>query len=223
MTESYIQQGTGSPVCLGTKQGAVNQQFLGVIRMFWLVFKVGKFNSKNIFLKTRKFAARLAQEILKLKKTCPCLRYWNIKLATPKIHKLGNLSIWFFFHSVFQGYRNENVPSLNGPSKTKSLGKPHRICGLLPASCQDNLNTLLPNHRSGRAGLGYRVIIKVALRHCRLIDSNFVFNNWHIITLLRKKRKDLSFKAKDVKAFLSNGNSTKEVLMIPAGMYYIIT
>ena len=157
-----------------------------------------------------------------MKKTCPCLRYWNIKLATPKIHKSGNLSIWYFFHSVFQGYRNENVPSLNGPSKTKSLGKPHRICGLLPASCQDNLNTLLPNHRSGRAGLGYRVI-KVALRHCRLVDSNFVFNNWHIITLLRKKRKDLSFKAKDVKAFLSNGNSTKEVLMIPAGMYYMIT
>ena len=35
------------------------------------------------------------------------------------------------------------------------------------------------------------------------------------------KSKGGSFKANDVKAFLSNGNSTKEVLMIPAGMYMI--
>ena len=35
------------------------------------------------------------------------------------------------------------------------------------------------------------------------------------------KSKDGSFKPNDVKAFLSNGNSTKEVLMIPAGLYYM--
>ena len=47
---------------------------------------------------------------------------------------------------------------------------------------------------------------------------------FHTIALYvcrKTKSKDGDFNEKDVKDFLSNGNISKEVLMIPAGMYMI--
>ena len=49
---------------------------------------------------------------------------------------------------------------------------------------------------------------------------------FHTIALYvcrKTKSKDGDFNEKDVKDFLSDGNNPKEVLMIPAGMYYMIT
>ena len=49
----------------------------------------------------------------------------------------------FFFIPVVQEYLNEIAPTLHGPNKLKTLGKPLRIADLQPpASGQDNPATL---------------------------------------------------------------------------------
>ena len=49
----------------------------------------------------------------------------------------------FFFIPVVQEYLIEIAPTLNGPNKLKTLGKPLRIADLQPpASGQDNPATL---------------------------------------------------------------------------------
>ena len=52
----------------------------------------------------------------------------------------------FFFIPVVQEYLNEITPTLNGPNKLKSSGKPQRIADLQPpASGQDKLYVLYHN------------------------------------------------------------------------------
>ena len=81
-----------------------------------------------------------------------------LKLATPKTKKSENVSIlanpdiWPFFRirflnliiiHVVQEYLNEIAPTLNGPNKLKTSGKPQRIADLQPpASGQDKPDTL---------------------------------------------------------------------------------
>ena len=49
----------------------------------------------------------------------------------------------FFFIPVVQEYLNEIAPTVHGPNKLKTLGKPLRIADLQPpASGQDNPATL---------------------------------------------------------------------------------
>ena len=49
----------------------------------------------------------------------------------------------FFFIPVVQEYLNEIAPTLNGPNKLKTSGKPQRIADLQPpASGQDKPDTL---------------------------------------------------------------------------------
>ena len=49
----------------------------------------------------------------------------------------------FFFIPVVQEYLNEISPTLNGPNKLKTSGKPQRIANLQPpASGQDKPDTL---------------------------------------------------------------------------------
>ena len=79
-------------------------------------------------------------------------------MATPKTKKSENMSIWtnpeiwlflwirflnFFFIPVVQEYLNEIAPTIYGPNKLKTSGKPLRIADKqTPASGQDNPATL---------------------------------------------------------------------------------
>ena len=79
-------------------------------------------------------------------------------MATPKTKKSENMSIWanpeiwpflgdniseLFFIPVVQEYLNEIAPTIYGPNKPKTSGKPLRIADLQPpASGQDKPDTL---------------------------------------------------------------------------------
>ncbi len=61
---------------------------------------------------------------------------WNLTFFQDKISEL-------FFIPVVQEYLNEIAPTLNGPNKLKTSGKPQRIADLQPpASGQDKPDTL---------------------------------------------------------------------------------
>ena len=56
---------------------------------------------------------------------------------------VANFRINFFFIPVVQEYLNEIPPTLHGPNKLKTSGKPQRIAELQPpASGQDKPDTL---------------------------------------------------------------------------------
>ena len=72
-------------------------------------------------------------------------KFRNPHLKKGQISGLAQIDIFsdFFFIPVVQEYLNEIAPTLNGPNKLKTSGKPQRIADLQPpASGQDKPDTL---------------------------------------------------------------------------------